>query len=258
VVTAPTIKAVSVGATRTEVDREVTLTADVEDAEKAPAALTYIWSADVGTFSGSGMSVTWRLPKGATPTPVNVVVRLTVVEPYQVLEAGQLVNREHRVSRDAEPVRVHDSPGEIIRMVRTFLIDYFGNITVSPDACLVDFTNSCRGKEDERVDIVNIRTNYQSVLEVRVDSPQVLLNGALTFADVSAPCLFRSVHKVTGYEAYAGDCELTAVYEQGRWWLCSSHFRNGVAVPASRRSPLRNDDRRAMEPVPGTFPFYFR
>jgi hypothetical protein len=258
VVTAPTIKALSIGATRTEVDREVTLTADVEDAEKAPAALTYIWSADVGTFTGTGMSVTWRLPKGAAPTPVNVVIRLTVVEPYQVLENGQLVNREHRVTRDTEPVRVHDSAGEITRMVRTFLIDYFGNMTVSPDACLVDFSNSCPGKAAERDDIDYIREYYQSILEVRVDSTQVTLNSAGTFADVFAPCLFRAVHKMKGYEASSGDCVLTAVYEQQRWWLCSSSYLNSVALPASFSGPIPRRERWTTAPEPGTFPFYFR
>ena len=50
-------------------------------------------------------------------------------------------------------VRVHDSAGEITRMVRTFLIDYFGNIKIGPDACLVDFSDNCAGKADERVDM---------------------------------------------------------------------------------------------------------
>lgn len=258
IVTAPTIKGVTVGATRTEVDRDVTLTADVEDAEKAPSALTYVWSADVGTFSGSGMSVTWKLPKGATPTPVNVVITLTVVEPYQALENGQLVNREHRVTRQADPLRVHDSPAEITKMVRTFLIDLFGNIAIRPDACLADFSDACPGKAAERQDIVGIRDNYSEILEVRVDNTQVTLNGAGTFADVFAPCLFRSVHKTKGYEALAGDCELTAVYEQQRWWLCSSAFNNYVAVPASFGDRIPRHHAGTNVRVPGTFPYYFR
>ncbi len=258
VVTAPTIKALTIGAARTEVDREVTVTADIEDAEKPPAALTYVWSADAGTFTGSGMSVTWRLPKGSAATPANVVIRLTVVEPYQVLENGQLVNREHRITREADPVRVHDSPAEITKMVRTFLIDLYGNFANSPDACLVDFSDSCPGKAAEREDIVDIHDNYQSILEVRVESTHVTLNGAGTFADVVAPCLFRARKNNGEVEASAGDCVLTAIYEQQRWWLCSSSYPNGVAIPASFNGSPPRGQRRTAAPAAGTFPFYFR
>ena len=35
-------------------------------------------------------------------------------------------------------------------------------------------------------------------------------------------------------EKVAGDCVLTTVYEQRRWWLCNSTFENGVALPSMR------------------------
>jgi hypothetical protein len=34
----------------------------------------------------------------------------------------------------------------------------------------------------------------------------------------------------------AGDCVLTSVYEQQRWWLCTSTFQNGVQFPLGFRS----------------------
>jgi hypothetical protein len=35
-------------------------------------------------------------------------------------------------------------------------------------------------------------------------------------------------------EKVAGDCVLTTVYEQRRWWLCNSSFENGVQLPSMR------------------------
>jgi hypothetical protein len=35
-------------------------------------------------------------------------------------------------------------------------------------------------------------------------------------------------------ERVSGDCDLTSVYEQRRWWLCTSNFNNGVLHPFMR------------------------
>ncbi len=261
VVTPPTITGLTISATRVEVDTAVTVTVAVTDAEKAPADLTYVWSAPVGTFTGTGASVTWTLPKDAAATPRDVVLTVTVVEPYQVLEAGQLVTREHRISRDAPSIRVHDSTAEISKMVRTFLVDYFGNINLSPDACLVDFSTNrslCpTGRDAEHSDLADNRANYANVSEVQVRVDSVELNAGRTFAWISAPCLFRSQKKNGDREAFAGNCELTAVYDAGRWWLCDSFFRNAVPIPLTGPWPLRQTFGSGVA-EPGTFPFYFR
>jgi hypothetical protein len=252
--TPPVITSVTASVTRTEVDQDVTVTAAVTDAEQPANALTYVWSANAGTFSGAGAAVTWRLPKGAA-TPLDIVISLTVVERYQAVENGALVNREHRVTRQAPPFRVHDSQAEISKMVRTFLIDYFGNINVSPDACLVDFSVNgpcANGRAAEYDDIVDIRENYLAVTEVVVDIRRVTINGERTFAEVFAPCVFRSTLKNGTKEAFSGNCELTAVYENNRWWLCESRFNDAVALPtkAGVISPARAGSRG--------FPSYFR
>lgn len=261
VVTPPTINGVTVSMTRVEVDTAVTVTADVTDAEKAPAELTYVWSASVGTFAGTGPSVTWLLPKDGASTPRDVVLTVTVVEPYQVIEGGQLVAREHRISRDAPAIRVHDSRHEIATMVRTFLVDYFGNISLSPDACLVDFSTNrslCpTGRDAEFNDIRDNRANYAEVSEVQVRVDSIEFNGERTYAWISAPCLFRSRKKNGEREAFAGNCELTAVYDVGRWWLCDSFFRNPVPIPLTGSWPLRRTFGPDV-PEPGTFPSYFR
>jgi hypothetical protein len=257
VVTAPVITGLTVAVvTRTEVDRDVAISAEVQDAEKSPDALSYVWSSNVGAFTGSGRSVTWKLASGVAETPVEVTVSVTVVEPYQVLEGGQLVTREHRVTQSAAPFRVHDSKAEITKMVRTFLIDLFGDINKSPDACLVDFSDRCPGKAAERVDIVKVRAEYSDILDVQVGTPEFGFDQAVTAATISAPCVFRATQKNGTLEAWAGDCDLTAVYEQNRWWLCSSEFNN--EVPIAVAAPLTNGPLRSVDAVAGRFPFLFR
>jgi hypothetical protein len=51
------------------------------------------------------------------------------------------ITSEHRVSRSASDFRVHDSVKEI---------SLFGHSSISPDACVVDFSDACSGEADER------------------------------------------------------------------------------------------------------------
>jgi hypothetical protein len=121
----------------------------------------------------------------------------------------------------------------------------------------VDFSDSCPGKADERKDIVGIRDDYSDILEVRVDAVFVTINpGGLT-ADVLAPCLFRARKNDGTLDPSQGDCVLTAVYEQRRWWLCSSNYENEVAIPAVGETfAIRRPKGRPAQP--GTFAFHFR
>jgi len=234
--TPPVIRSVAAITGRTEVDRTIDVTSEVIDAETPLTALVYEWSANAGTFSGTGPQVTWRLAPGATLTPVDVTITLTIIERYTEIDgAGQSVAREHRVTSTAAPFRVHDSTAEISRMALTFLIDYFGNSNVSPDACLVDFSDLCHGKAAERADIVDNRLKHV-MLSSQATIQAVHLNGDLTFAEVFAPCTFRSTSKETGKPGtVTGDCYLTAVYAQSRWWLCDSLFNNGRIIEFFRR-----------------------
>jgi hypothetical protein len=219
--------------TRTEVDRDVAVTAAVEDAEKPISALTYVWSANAGTVTGTGPAVTWRLSKGATQTPVDVVISLTVVEPYQALENGVLVTREHRVTRAASSFRVHDSVEEIGRMAIHFLVDLFGDSSKSADQCLVDFWPACPGTDAERDDIVENRAKYRiTSVEARVD--HVSLNGDLTAGEAVVACTFRDITLATNEpDASTGTCLFDVVYRDARWWLCSSRYPNPVRIPAA-------------------------
>lgn len=249
VVPAPVISSLSAAVTRAEAGEDVAITARIEDAAPTLGTVTYQWSANVGRVTGSGAAAVWRLDKGVITTGVDVAVTLTIVKPYQVLENGQLVSREHRVTRQAAPFRTHDSVAEISRIVRTFLVDYFGKFEVSPDACLVDFSNSCPGKAAERRDIVDnrARTDLRIVsAEARVESVEI--NGDRTFAWIVAPCTFRDVRRSDGRElVQTGDCLLTAVYEQGRWWLCDSNYRSRATSTSRAPSTLQPRGMRYWE-----------
>jgi hypothetical protein len=231
--TAPVIASVTLPGSRAEIGQDVTVTAAVQDAETPASALTYVWTANAGTFSGTGSTVTWRLPEGTTTTPIDVAITLTVVEPYQVIENGALVNREHRVTRQASSFRVHDSEAEVSRMAVRFLVDLFGDSSKSADQCLVDFWPACPGTAAERADIVDNRAKRLiTSVEARVE--RVSFNGAMTTADAVGPCTFRDIELATGkpWVASGGTCRVTAVYHDARWWLCSSEFVDYTFKPA--------------------------
>jgi hypothetical protein len=230
----PVINAIRVSASRVEVEQDVEVTADVTDAETNPDQLTYEWTATAGTLSGSGRSVHWKLAKGSAQTPLDVTITLVVIERYTEVQNSVVVSRENRVTQAAEPLRAHDSEAELTKMSLTFLVDYFGNSSVSPDACLVDFSDSCRGKVDELHDIERNRQTFV-ILSAEARVANIWISPDRMSAEVTAPCVFHDKEIATGKEGTAkGDCFLTAVYERNRWWLCSSSFLNG-----SKQSPLQ-------------------
>lgn len=245
-VTPPVIRFLTVATTgRVEAGDEVTIAAEVDDTDVPPFTLRYEWSANAGTFDGTGQVVKWRAAKGSGGTPVDVVIRLTVVEPYQALENGALVNREYRVTSEAAPFRLNDSEAEIAKMTVTFLVDYFGDSTVSPDACLVDFTDSCRGKEAERKDITGNRSEVV-ITSARASVASITVNPDRNSALVVAPCHFEDRERDSPRRSISdGQCRLTTVYENGRWWLCTSNFsgtrtflQSAFGVLAERRQSV--------------------
>jgi hypothetical protein len=233
------IDSITASAERVEVDSDVTFTASVRDAETPVAQLRFDWKADVGTFSGTGPTVTWRLPKGAT-TPADVVVTLTVVETYGTPDASGR-RPEQSVSATAPAVRVHDSTKEIGDLSMAFLRD-FANSSVSAESAVREFTDSCRGKVEEREQIENNRRDYQ-ITQSALTLERASMSSNRLSGDARVACEFWSVIKqcpagvsctVGGNEHVRGKCDLTVVYEQKRWWLCSSAFNDAELLPSMR------------------------
>ena len=232
----PVISGIEIEPARVELKQEVTVRATVQDAETPAGSLTYEWAADGGTFTGSGATVTWRPPADAV-TPADYVLRLTVIERY-----GDSNSQENRVTSNSPAVRVHDSPTELRDMSLAFL-ESFADSDVPADQCLVDFSDSCRGKESERRDIEENREYYR-ILSSSLDFDDVDISSDFLSAWVVVDCEFRSrVRKcpdntpgcvVGAIERAKGECLLSAIYENRRWWLCDSSF-DGVVTPGLRR-----------------------
>lgn len=233
----PVIDSITPSADRVEVETDVTFTASVRDAETPIAQLRFDWKADVGTFSGTGPSVAWRVPKGAA-TPADVVVTLTVVEVHGPPDASGR-RPEQSVSAPAPAVRVHDSPREIGDLSLTFLGD-FANSSVPADVAVRDFSDSCRGKFEERDQIAANRRDYQ-ITRSSLTLERVSVSSDRVRGDARVACEFWSVIKqcqpgvsckVGANEHVRGKCDLTAVYEQKRWRLCTSLFNESELVPS--------------------------
>jgi hypothetical protein len=219
----PTIESVTAASNRVEVGDGVALTAKVTDAETPVDSLTYEWKGSVnGTFTGTGAQVTWRPAAGVT-TPVEAELTVTVIERYAARVGSAVEARENKASSSTK-VHVNDSLAETIALGLQFLND-FGVSANSPEYCVRNFTDSCRGKAEELSDISFDRSNYVIVrYDVHVD--RVEFNGAKTVAYIYAPCTFVSQRKATGavLPPSTGVCAMTAVYEPYRWWLCTSSF----------------------------------
>jgi hypothetical protein len=228
---APRIEGITASAERTEVDTEIALTAVVRDDETAIDQLKFEWKAEAGTFAGEGPSVKWRAPTGIK-TPADYTIALTVTETYGAADAAGV--RPTNVSNASAPaIRVHNSPKELGDMAVKFLSD-FATSSVSPADCLRDFTDSCRGKADERSDIEFNRGHFQ-ILSSTLNLRNATVDSNGVSANITVACAFTS--RITACDAgdnscavgsissVSGDCLLTGKYEQKRWWLCDSHFR---------------------------------
>jgi hypothetical protein len=230
---APVIASITVSSPRVEADQALVATAFVADAETPLDQLTYQWLATPvdGTFTGSGPIATWRAPTQQT-TPDLYTLKLLITEKYT--SAGQ--PKENSVSSTVQ-VHYNDSPKEIMAISMRFITELFPTSTIPAQQAVADFSDSCSEKASEYNDVANNRINFQ-ILSGTYTNVSVTPNGDRTFADVSGTCVFRDIPKdpknpnVGKTETVAGICRLTAIYENWKWWLCSSRFE-GIGVTTS-------------------------
>lgn len=239
--TPPQIKSVTASATRAEVGTPITVTALVEDLETPVADLTYTWTAETGTFSGTGPVVTW-VAGGEARTPGDVVLTLTVTERFT---SGSL-SGENKVA-STTTVRLNNSPRELAELSLRFLGD-FADSRVSPEKCVAEFSDSCSGKKEELRDVADNRHDFL-ILSSTLRHTGVNLPPARTTATVHTFCAFTSrviakdprsegcrnnpsACKFDSVQSVQGDCWTTNVYENGRWWLCTSRFTSSGTLTA--------------------------
>lgn len=225
----PTITGVRISSERVEADEEVELSASVKDNETALDQLIYAWAASpaAGTFTGNGPIVKWRAPRQQT-TPDIYTFTLTITETFT--SAGEA--RENKVVSSPVMVRYNDSAAEVLGLAMQFYQD-FGTFSVSPEQCVRNFSDNCSGKRDELSDIRNNRLTTR-ILSSTFTASSITFNGNKTAGTVRGPCTFEDIPNATGRrQKISGECLLTTVYEEWRWYLCVSHFLNGRTTPAS-------------------------
>jgi hypothetical protein len=223
------ISSLTASAGRAEAGSEVVVTAVVTDAETAVSELQFAWSAvpTAGTFSGSGLQVRWTAPAGAA-SPGTYQIRLTVSERY--VSQGQLLTNATEGLTGS--IHYNDSLSEINELATQFYQD-FGTFSTSANQCVRNFSNSCRGKAEERDQIQDNRdrTDYRIVGSALFGTPLINVRASQVEATFAQRCRFEDVEIRSGHRWRAeGDCLLTAVYEDWRWWLCTSSFVNGVVT----------------------------
>jgi len=219
---------------RVEVDEFAELIADVQDSETSLDEMTYEWSSDkgTGTFVGSGHRVRWQAPR-LRPTPDPYVLTLTVTENYE--ERGE--RKQHKVSASTT-VHYNDSQREVSTLATTFLND-FSTFTVSPEACVRNFTDNCPEKYDELSQIRDNRRNYR-VRSGAISLQSITFNRDRSDATAVFTCQFVSTVMIPQSpgvspgqtETATGTCTITAVYEpaQWKWFLCGSRFKGSSSV----------------------------
>jgi hypothetical protein len=133
-----------------------------------------------------------------------------------------VVKQQFVVAKTSEPFRVHDSVAEVKELARKFLVDLFGNSSVAPEACLVDFADVCeKGRRDELADIIEHRK-----LTVLTNA-QVMNQIAVFFGPASGEVHSAMVY--TGHKpgetvitSICWDFIIAVIYIGNRWWICES------------------------------------
>lgn len=231
---------------RIEADDELTVTAVVQDSETPLDKLTYEWSVtpDKGilTPSADGRQLRWKSPH-AQPSPDVYTITLNVTEKFTSPE-GQA--KENKADPKSVQVHYNDSWSDVRKISMRYLTELFPNFSVSPKDAVQDFTDTCPGRDDEFNDVVTNRMNFH-ILSGTYDITSITMDDAKLNAKVKGTCVFHDIPNGGRQEKVTGICTLTAVYENWKWFLCSSGFDGlGVTpeslrgrVPGGNGSPVR-------------------
>ena len=222
----PVIQSITPASNRSEVNGDVLVTAQVTDQETSPANLIYNWTANGGSFTGTGSTVHWHAP--ASGAPALFTVTLTVVENYTVTIPGGKSQTGQNQTSASIGIHVNDSTKEITNLVLTFLDD-FVHSERTPEFCVRNFSDSCQGKQDELSDIQSNRANFiQDPTSIGV---QCLVDHLRRIRPSrrSRRCWRRAIlppptNRPASSGSPIGTCRLTTVYENFNWFLCVSNF----------------------------------
>ena len=217
-----------------DVAEAVQVIASVHDEETPADRLQYQWSSSVGSFGGSGNTVTWTAPlivAASREVELTLKVVETVAPGRQNTAVGTAV------------VQLHESAKEVGEMSRQFLIDFSDTAHGTLENTMRNFSQlRCPQPseiESERNDVAD-QYAYRSVQEFRIGTPALTIafggscpvvpGHAVTLGDACAvvPAYWESIDLRTGARgAVDGDDIIAAAYSpaDNRWWLCASHYR---------------------------------
>ncbi len=208
-----------------DIGEAIVVTATVTDADTPIEQLQFQWTADLGTFSGSGASVTWRAPADA-PTPRAVTLTLTVAD-----NAGS--------AKSTTTVSLHNSVKEVGDLSREFLLDF--SDSSKPAAFVVrNFSKSLRCEAERDAEFTQIDDNRRlykitsssvgpATVNVQFASRPCTYEPRNGDACATIPATWNSVCVTSDPACVAGKADgvdfVTAVYEQSEWKLCASYFQ---------------------------------
>ena len=231
----------------------ITVSATVTDEETPVDQLTFMWSADGGTFSGSGPTVTWVAPSSG-PTPMLYTIEVTVVEKVSASArgssrarvadrgtpesemTGSATTADNRVTATTTVV-VHNSEKEVGDLAREFLVD-FSHSELSPETVVRNFSDRCAaeapwdGKTQELADVQYNRAT-RVINSYNLGNPNVEIGFGQGCAFQNRPgdacitmsCEWYSTIIATQKPEHSwGTCYLTAVHDQPDWYLCFSNY----------------------------------
>ncbi len=239
----PVITAIAARGTRqnepadfADLGEEIAVAASVQDPDTSSDQLTFEWTAEAGSFSGSGASVKWRAPTTAS-TPGQVTLTVTVSD-----------RTSNRVSASTT-IRLHDSTKEVGDLAREFLLD-FSDSTKMPAFVMRNFSTSDRCAKDRAKELSDVEDNREfyriesfsigpATVKVEFASRPCSYVPVPGDACAAVPAVWDSRCLVTNPECKAGETPhvvgvdyVTAVYDQSQWRLCASYFKGvGTARP---------------------------
>jgi hypothetical protein len=207
-----------------DIGEDIVVTAAVSDPDTPVEQLQFQWTADVGTFSGSGATVTWRAPADAE-APRSVTLSLTVSD-----GAGS--------ASSTASVSLHDSIKEVGGLARDFLLD-FSNSSNPPAFVVRNFSKSprCEAERDDEFSQIERNRQLYDITSSSIGAASVTIQFASRpcayeprNGDACAviPATWNSVCITSDPACIPGKVEgvdyVTAVFEQSQWRLCASYF----------------------------------
>jgi hypothetical protein len=233
-----------------DLDEAVSVAASVTDAETPVSQLTFAWSADAGSFTGTGATVTWTAPHGfSTPGPGTVTLTLTVTERFQTTNSSGVIVSGENLTKGTTTVHLHNSQKEVADLAVDFLTAF--SQQMDPLFVVRNFTTSCPGRSDELSDVQHNQVDF-TITSWKVGTPdtRILFTGTCPFpgrivqgdACAYVPAEWHSLVKSATYhpelKPYIGKTMnvngtdlVSAVLENDQWKLCGSNWDQ--AAPAT-------------------------